>query len=144
MAAAAIVYLRALKTMTKQKKTPLNEKIVYIAWCALVSSLHFQVHHQQNNMFALKQVSLMALLIASAYAAPQLDLEANARNINTADYINVRDHPWSTLTLCRRVGTKNLRMCIFELYVFKNIRAPKHIWPECLLKLNLNIESQKK
>merc|ERR1712086_617821 len=32
--------------------------------------------------------SLMALLIASAYAAPQLDLEANARNINTADYIN--------------------------------------------------------
>ena len=57
-------------------------------------------------MFALKQVSLMALLIASAYAAPQLDLEANARNINTEDYINVRDHPKSTLTLWRRVGTK--------------------------------------
>merc|ERR1712008_175423 len=50
--------------------------------------LHFQVHHQQNNMFALKQVSLMALLIVSAYSAPQLDLEANARNINTEDYIN--------------------------------------------------------
>merc|ERR1712238_216323 len=50
--------------------------------------LHFQVHHQQNNMFALKQVSLMALLIASAYAAPQLDSEENARNINTEDYIN--------------------------------------------------------
>ncbi len=44
-------------------------------------------------MFALKQVSLMALLIASAYAAPQLDLVENEKNINTADYINVRDHP---------------------------------------------------
>ena len=46
-------------------------------------------------MFALKQVSLMALVIASAYAAPQLaqlDLEENARNINTEDYINVRKH----------------------------------------------------
>ena len=40
-------------------------------------------------MFALKQVSLMALLIVSAYAAPQLDSEENARNINTEDYINV-------------------------------------------------------
>ena len=40
-------------------------------------------------MFALKQVSLMALLIALAYAAPQLDSEKNARNINTEDYINV-------------------------------------------------------
>ena len=40
-------------------------------------------------MFAIKQVSLMALLIASAYAAPQLDSEENARNINTEDYINV-------------------------------------------------------
>ena len=40
-------------------------------------------------MFALKQVSLMALLIALAYGAPQLDSEANARNINTEDYINV-------------------------------------------------------
>ena len=40
-------------------------------------------------MFALKQVSLMALLIALAYAAPQLDSEANARNINTENYINV-------------------------------------------------------
>merc|ERR1711971_602908 len=50
--------------------------------------LHFQVHHQQNNMFALKQVSLIALLIALTYAAPQLDLEENAKNINTADYIN--------------------------------------------------------
>merc|ERR1712083_176116 len=38
--------------------------------------------------FALKQVSLMALVIASAYAAPQLDLEENAKNINTEDYIN--------------------------------------------------------
>ena len=71
----------------------LKWQIVYIAWCAQVSSLHFQVYHQQNNMFALKQISLMALLIASAYAAPQLDLEENARNINTEDYINVRDHP---------------------------------------------------
>ena len=44
-------------------------------------------------MFAFKEVSLMALLIASSYAAPQLDLEENARNINTEDYINVRDHP---------------------------------------------------
>ena len=44
-------------------------------------------------MFALKQVSLMGLLIASAYAAPQLDLEENAKNINTAAYINVRDNP---------------------------------------------------
>ena len=44
-------------------------------------------------MFALKQVSLMALLIALTYAAPQLDLEENAKNINTADYINVRDRP---------------------------------------------------
>ena len=79
--------------ITKQKKTHLNWKIVYIAWCAQVSSLHFQVHHQQNNMFALKQVSLMALLIALTYAAPQLDLEENAKNINTADYINVRDYP---------------------------------------------------
>ena len=43
-------------------------------------------------MFALKQVSLMALLIVSAYSAPQLDLEANARNINTEDYINVSKH----------------------------------------------------
>ena len=71
----------------------LKWKTVYIAWCAQVSSLHFQVYHQQNNMFAFKEVSLMALLIASSYAAPQLDLEANARNINTEDYINVRDHP---------------------------------------------------
>merc|ERR550532_1019532 len=39
-------------------------------------------------MFALKQVSLVALLIASAYSAPQLDLEENARNINTDKYIN--------------------------------------------------------
>merc|ERR1712083_642637 len=29
-----------------------------------------------------------ALVIASAYAAPQLDLEENAKNINTEDYIN--------------------------------------------------------
>ena len=46
-------------------------------------------------MFALKQVSLMALLIASAYSAPQLaqlDLEENARNINTDKYINVSKH----------------------------------------------------
>ena len=43
-------------------------------------------------MFAVKQVSLMALVIASAYAAPQLDLEENAKNINTEDYINVRKH----------------------------------------------------
>ena len=43
-------------------------------------------------MFALKQVSLVALLIASAYSAPQLDLEENARNINTGDYINVSKH----------------------------------------------------
>ena len=48
-------------------------------------------------MFAPKQISLMALLIASAYAAPQLDLEENAKNINTGAYINVRDHPFYTL-----------------------------------------------
>jgi len=34
--------------------------------------LHFQVYHQQDNMFAFKQVSLMALLVATAHAAPQL------------------------------------------------------------------------
>ena len=47
-------------------------------------------------MFALKQVSLMALVISSAYGAPQQDLEETARNgarkINTEDYINVRKH----------------------------------------------------
>merc|ERR1739844_309819 len=42
---------------------------------------HFKVCHQQNNMFALKQVSLMALLIALAYAAPQSPEESE-------DYIN--------------------------------------------------------
>ena len=40
-------------------------------------------------MFALKQVSLMALLIASAYAAPQLGLEDEDNTINTENYINV-------------------------------------------------------
>ena len=48
-------------------------------------------------MFALKQISLMALLIASDNAAPQLDLEENAKNINTGAYINVRDHPFYAL-----------------------------------------------
>ena len=48
-------------------------------------------------MFALKQVSLVALVIASAYAAPQLDLAENAKNINTGDYINVRKHQSSQL-----------------------------------------------
>ncbi len=44
-------------------------------------------------MFAIKQVSLMALLIALAYAAPQLEEEerngAPTRNINTEDYFDV-------------------------------------------------------
>ena len=47
---------------------------------------------------------MAALLIASAYAAPQLDLEENARNINTEDYINVRDHPFYTLQGCVEVS----------------------------------------
>ena len=51
----------------------------------------------KTTMFALKQVSLMALVIASAYAAPQLDLAENAKNINTGDYINVRKHQSSQL-----------------------------------------------
>ena len=54
-------------------------------------------------MFAPKQISLMALLIASAYAAPQLDLEENAKNINTGAYINVRDHPFYILCRVRKV-----------------------------------------
>ena len=45
----------------------------------------------------------MALLIASAYAAPQLDLEENAKNINTGAYINVRDHPFYILCRVRKV-----------------------------------------
>ena len=62
-------------------------------------------------MFALKQISLMALLIASAYAAPQLDLEENAKNINTEDYINVRDHQYKCI-LCRAVGrSANILRC---------------------------------
>ena len=56
----------------------------------------------------------MALLIASAYAAPQLDLEENAKNINTGDYINVRDHPFYTLQDCRKV-------C-------QNLAVPWHLW----------------
>ena len=46
-------------------------------------------------MFAIKQVSLMALLIALAYAAPQLENknekeeQRNSRNLNTEDYIDV-------------------------------------------------------
>ena len=88
----------ALKTLSELKKTrcllwiQIEKLYVYIAWYEQVSTLHFQVYHQQNNMFALKQVSLVALLIASAYSAPQLDLEENARNINTAAYINVSKH----------------------------------------------------
>jgi hypothetical protein len=40
-------------------------------------------------MFALKQVSLMALLIALAYAAPQSPEEEVAEYEDTEDYINV-------------------------------------------------------
>ena len=53
------------------------------------SILHFQVNHQQNNMFALKQVSLMAILIASACGAPQLGLNDLENKEGTDDYINV-------------------------------------------------------
>ena len=44
-------------------------------------------------MFALKQVSLMSRLIALSYAASILEQEANAKKINTEDYINIWDHP---------------------------------------------------
>ena len=40
-------------------------------------------------MFALKQVSLMALLIALAYAAPQSPEEEVAEYEDTDNYINV-------------------------------------------------------
>ena len=44
-------------------------------------------------MFAIKQASFMSILIVLSYAASILDQEANARKIDTEDYINVWDHP---------------------------------------------------